>query len=503
MGYWANLLGTLEPILKIGLHKAALDTSTITAPRVFQLPNTSGTIALTSQLGALESQGIYLDWLLALSYATGNSANGAIKQAKSPATYVAGVPYYKVQPYFASLAAMYLLKCEAVGAEVVVRGWITWWATHRQSVEKTPLVYYYRADGTGEATSLPTASPAVPADFEDATDSNAALFFCVVARYINKYGRANLPSNLLTVLQETYDYLSSPALKNADNLTWAKASYPIKFLLDNVEVWAGLAAVTGVFTYFGDTARASSSKVWGDALKSTLKADFKQESTGLWRISKDGAGAYQNANMAIAYPDTVAQTWPLVFGLDYGFSGYGKTAAAWPDWDVAALGGVGSSVGGEIALAALTTSQADRVQAWLNSVAAFRYVSGDFTGVFTCADAAFAAFATKSFQTLPSSALAISDAQQALRGTVAVVCPANSDLVRKTVYTSAVAASSVINASIGSVATVEHSADEHLIEQMTVRVANIVPGVSFDLVLIAGSVSGISGSWNINWTLNA
>ena len=74
---------------------------------------------------------------------------------------------------------------------------------------------------------------------------------------------------------------------------------------------------------------------------------------------------------------------------------------------------------------------------------------------------------------------------------------------RLTVAAPTVLAGSVITASIGSNATIDHNADEHLVEQMDVRVTNIVPGVSFDLVVLAGSVSGLSGSWNINWTLSA
>lgn len=90
-----------------------------------------------------------------------------------------------------------------------------------------------------------------------------------------------------------------------------------------------------------------------------------------------------------------------------------------------------------------------------------------------------------------------------LKGTSVIVCSPRSDMGRVTVAAPTVLATSVITPSIGSVSTADHNADEHLIERMSVRVTNIVPGVSFDLVLLAESVSGLSGSWNINWTLSA
>jgi hypothetical protein len=86
MGYWANVLGTLEPILRIGLNKAALDTSLITTPKTYQLPNIGGTLALVSQL-PVASPGIktlgYTDGIL-------TNVNGPGAATKT-LTYTGGV----------------------------------------------------------------------------------------------------------------------------------------------------------------------------------------------------------------------------------------------------------------------------------------------------------------------------------------------------------------------------------------------------------------------------
>lgn len=53
MGAWRDLIGTVNTVLKIGLNKASLDASALTAARTFTLPDIAGTLALTSQLGGL------------------------------------------------------------------------------------------------------------------------------------------------------------------------------------------------------------------------------------------------------------------------------------------------------------------------------------------------------------------------------------------------------------------------------------------------------------------
>lgn len=69
MATWKDLLGSLQPIFRIGLGKAALDASAITAPRTHVLPDQSGTLALTSQLGGGGSTP--LQTLVTLPYSAG------------------------------------------------------------------------------------------------------------------------------------------------------------------------------------------------------------------------------------------------------------------------------------------------------------------------------------------------------------------------------------------------------------------------------------------------
>jgi hypothetical protein len=52
MGFWSDLLGTVNSTFSIGLKKAKLQTTSITAERTFEFPDNSGTLALTSDIGA-------------------------------------------------------------------------------------------------------------------------------------------------------------------------------------------------------------------------------------------------------------------------------------------------------------------------------------------------------------------------------------------------------------------------------------------------------------------
>jgi hypothetical protein len=50
MSAWRDLLGTVSNVFTIGLKKASLDASGLSAPRTFTLPDLAGTVALSSQI---------------------------------------------------------------------------------------------------------------------------------------------------------------------------------------------------------------------------------------------------------------------------------------------------------------------------------------------------------------------------------------------------------------------------------------------------------------------
>jgi hypothetical protein len=62
-----------------------------------------------------------------------------------------------------------------------------------------------------------------------------------------------------------------------------------------------------------------------------------------------------------------------------------------------------------------------------------------------------------------------------------------------------IVAGSLVEAWISPVATVDHTADEHLVEDLHVYAGTIVPGASFTIFLMARDLNGAYGKWTINW----
>jgi hypothetical protein len=60
-------------------------------------------------------------------------------------------------------------------------------------------------------------------------------------------------------------------------------------------------------------------------------------------------------------------------------------------------------------------------------------------------------------------------------------------------------ASSLVEAWISPVATADHTADEHTVEELGVMAGNIVPGTGFTIYLTAFGPNGSFGKWTVNW----
>lgn len=341
------------------------------------------------------SSNMYLRWLLTLQYRTnGQSAHGAIKWHDSVATRVQGVDYWRIEPYFAHMAAIFALEADAAASRTLARDWLNWWAGRRNPITHTALVAYANAGGSHVATALPDAVPPVHPDAEDATDSNLALWLLLLARYVSLFGTEGLLPDWQRHAAEVFDFLHGPQVRDpADGMTWATPTYPIKYLMDNVEVWAGVDAAAALFAMLGDAGRSTQASAWAGQLKARIVADLWDAGSGLWAVDKDGAGQVQRANLDNAYPDSLAQVWPAIFGMDSTRGGYATVAAHWPAWtfgDVAASGG---SADAALALAAAWAGRPLDARRWLLASAAKQTPEGGFPYPFLCMSAAMAAVA--------------------------------------------------------------------------------------------------------------
>jgi hypothetical protein len=124
------------------------------------------------------------------------------------------------------------------------------------------------------------------------------------------------------------------ATQDADGLTWAKPSWHVKYLMDQAETYAGLAAAArlaaplrapalGRAAADASRLKAGVARLWNPAL-------------GAYDWAVHGDGARKPIDWSILYPDAVEQAWAVAFGLVPARRAQElmlRFASAQPDWD--------------------------------------------------------------------------------------------------------------------------------------------------------------------------
>lgn len=144
-----------------------------------------------------------------------------------------------IVPYFSNFAAMALLAANGQQANPDdvdrVRRWLDWYIFHQ---EKDGIIFDY----AGTVNSYGSRGTC------DSTDSYAATFLMVLRRYQQAVGTVLTPDDLNAAV------LALGAIEDVmqpDGLTVTKPGYPIKYLMDNVEVYQGLTEGAELFESAG------------------------------------------------------------------------------------------------------------------------------------------------------------------------------------------------------------------------------------------------------------
>ncbi len=268
-----------------------------------------------------------------LQYQNGTyNSFGAIRLASSPSVYVTGTAYYNVNPYFAHIAVIQaLLSDDEKGVEIAEK-WITWYLNHVDPVKYTVYDRWYSLSGATE-TSCASVIGSGSCPLEDATDSNIALFFVVLDQYVKSGGDPAIISGNQTTINNLKNTLV--ALIDTDGLTWAKDTYPVKYLMDNVEVWAGLKAASNIYgNVFNNASTSSTLNAQASANYTAVQTILYNPTDKKFAIHKNEIGNVTQANLSTWYPDAVAQIWPALFYSLYGNVSYGSPARlAWATFD--------------------------------------------------------------------------------------------------------------------------------------------------------------------------
>jgi hypothetical protein len=288
--------------------------------------------AAATTLSKTQTQNV-VGWIKKLQYTNSRQSSfGAIAVSDGVAVYEDGTetPLRRVTPYFSHLAVLGVLDAGQTGSVTMAQRWIQWYTRNIDATAGVPLDTWYSLDGA-YSTTCPVKSDERQCQTVDAEDSSAALFLVVVDRYVSAGGSKSFARTNKTAIRKVQDTMTT--LIDTDGVSWAKKTYPIKYMMDNVEVLAGLEAAARIEKdVFGDTARAKQLSDRAAALKIALyggsKNSFYSTSTTRYAIYKDGAGTFGQSNMKTWYPDIMAQLWPTAFSQSSGTPAFSNAIAA-------------------------------------------------------------------------------------------------------------------------------------------------------------------------------
>lgn len=265
----------------------------------------------------------------------------------------------QVIPYFANLAALAMLSFR--DGRAAVRQYLEWYVAHINELDRFGLagtIYdYVRQGETWVAT----------ADY-DSADSYAATFLSLVAAYTSASGDLSFARQRQGELQIVADVLLK--LQDKDGLMWAKPRYYVKFLMDNAENYRGLRDGADLMRQLGHEELAASYQAAADRVAAGIERRLwiPQKQAYAWALYGRWWARQPRERW---YPDTVAQLFPIVFGvvLPEGERAqvlYGYLNEKYPNW-----------VAGEfddrfpwaiLALVAATMQDKERAVAYLDNV---------------------------------------------------------------------------------------------------------------------------------------
>jgi hypothetical protein len=204
-----------------------------------------------------------------------------------------------IPPYFSHYAALALLanhhRDPQAGDLARVASWLDWCSTHQE-----PEGFWHDYEGTRASYSN--------TGFIDAWDSSAAMYLLVLGRYQAEGG-------IVTEEMETAALRSLDCLAGLtdpqDGLTVAKPSYQVKYLMDNIEVYAGLVSGASCFEGLGRQTEASDAASQAALMKTSL-ANYYKPLSGLFAWAQHPNGQ-QEVGITTLYPDGLAQLFGVAF----------------------------------------------------------------------------------------------------------------------------------------------------------------------------------------------
>lgn len=179
-----------------------------------------------------------------------------------------------------------------------IRRWLMWYTNH-MNPDGTIYDYTYH---NGTLTCRNTY---------DSSDSYAATFLEALRDYVQATGGTRFAQSLFSrgirravnAIMLTYQ---------ADGLTYARPDYPVKFLMDNVEVYRGLRAAADLARYSKRTSEAEWWRLRAQRTHQAILNDLWLPSQGHYAWAKHSNGTLET-RLSEWYPDIMAQLMAIAW----------------------------------------------------------------------------------------------------------------------------------------------------------------------------------------------
>lgn len=204
-----------------------------------------------------------------------------------------------IPPYFANYAALALLAAhehQANPQDVArVLAWLDWSARNQEEGG-------YWNDFEGRGTTYQNTGKV------DAWDSSAAMFLLVAGRH-HRIARKT-PEPVIQAARRAMQCLAA-VTDESDGLTWAKPDYQVKYLMDNIEVYAGMRSAAFLFAETGNEKLAKTAKDQAAKIAVELPK-YWQPNENLFAYALHPNGDYEGG-LQERYPHGLAQLFGLAF----------------------------------------------------------------------------------------------------------------------------------------------------------------------------------------------
>ena len=224
----------------------------------------------------------------------------------------------RMNPYFADFAALSLLNQSELYADVVKR-YIDWHFDHLNTAAEDPYgvagtIFDYTYTVTDGVVTMEEWIVLTPT--YDSVDSYAATFLMVLQKYAEKTG----DTAFILANAEYVEQVISALMAMMDNgLTLGKPNSPVKMLMDNCEVYAGLQAAAKLYDNvmvpagMGSAVRTLLQRS-ADKVASAIERDMWTGQYYETMLNQNGT-VYSPFSWAEYYPSATAQLFPILHGV--------------------------------------------------------------------------------------------------------------------------------------------------------------------------------------------